>query len=76
MTVACGGGTGDGVRLSTACMTGGVLLRRYCDGEAGIPAFLDDYAFIAQAALDLFEASGNPRVFEASNAMARAFGAL
>lgn len=33
----------------------GRLLRRYCDGEAGVPAFLDDYAFLAQALLDLFE---------------------
>src|SRR5579885_589915 len=33
----------------------GQLLRRYCDGEAGVPAFLDDYAFLAQALLDLFE---------------------
>ncbi len=38
----------------------GELLRRYCDGQAAIPAFLDDYAFLAQALLDLFEASGNP----------------
>ena len=36
----------------------GTLLRRWCEGEAGIPGFLDDYAFLAQAALDLFEAGG------------------
>lgn len=35
----------------------GELLRRFCDGEAAVPAFLDDYAFLAQALLDLFEAS-------------------
>jgi uncharacterized protein YyaL (SSP411 family) len=34
----------------------GQLLRRYCDGEAAVPAFLDDYAFLSQALLDLFEA--------------------
>jgi uncharacterized protein len=36
----------------------GALLRRYCEGEAAIDGFLDDYAFVAQAALDLFEATG------------------
>ena len=33
----------------------GVLLRRYRQGEAAIPGFLDDYAFFAQALLDLYE---------------------
>lgn len=37
----------------------GQLLRRFCDGEAAIPGFLDDYAFFAQALLHLFEASSN-----------------
>ncbi len=36
----------------------GQLLRRYSEGEGGIPAFLDDYAFLAEAMLDLFEATG------------------
>ncbi|MBV8820651.1 MAG: thioredoxin domain-containing protein, partial [Acidobacteriaceae bacterium] len=31
------------------------LLRRFRDGEGAIPAFLDDYAFFAQALLDLYE---------------------
>jgi uncharacterized protein YyaL (SSP411 family) len=31
------------------------LLRRYRQGEAAIPAFLDDYAFLANALLDLYE---------------------
>lgn len=39
----------------------GQLLRRFCDGEAAVAGFVDDYAFLAQACLDLFEAS-----FEAS----------
>jgi hypothetical protein len=38
----------------------GNLQRRFCEGEAAIPAFLDDYAFVAQALLDLFEASFDP----------------
>jgi len=33
----------------------GVLLRRFRDGEAAIPGFLDDYAFLACALLDLYE---------------------
>jgi uncharacterized protein len=37
------------------------LLRRYCEGEAAIPAFTDDYAFLASALLDTFEASGEAR---------------
>jgi uncharacterized protein YyaL (SSP411 family) len=36
------------------------LLRVYSGGETTIPAFLDDYAFLAQALLDLFEAAGDP----------------
>ncbi len=34
----------------------GQLLRRYCDGDAAVNAFLDDYAFLSNALLDLFEA--------------------
>jgi uncharacterized protein YyaL (SSP411 family) len=35
----------------------GMLLRRWRDGEAAIPGFLDDYAFFAQGLLDLYETS-------------------
>ena len=33
----------------------GILLRRYRQGSAAIPGFLDDYAFFTQALLDLYE---------------------
>jgi uncharacterized protein YyaL (SSP411 family) len=33
----------------------GILLRRYRAGDAAIPGFLDDYAFFAQALLDLYQ---------------------
>jgi uncharacterized protein YyaL (SSP411 family) len=39
----------------------GTLLRRYREGEAAIPGFLDDYAFLAQALLDLYETDFDPR---------------
>jgi len=33
----------------------GILLRRYREGEAAIPGFLDDYALFAQSLIDLYE---------------------
>src|ERR1700745_430471 len=38
----------------------GKLLRRFRDDEAAVEGFLDDYAFLAQALLDLYEADFNP----------------
>jgi uncharacterized protein YyaL (SSP411 family) len=38
----------------------GILLRRFRDGDAAIPGFLDDYAFFAAALLDLYEADFDP----------------
>ena len=38
----------------------GVLLHRWAKGEAAIPAFLDDYAYLADGLLDLADATGEP----------------
>ncbi len=48
----------------------GRLWRRHCDGETAIPAFLDDYAFLIQALVDLYEASFDRRYLEAAAALA------
>jgi uncharacterized protein len=42
----------------------GILLRRFRDGDAAIPGFLDDYAFITAALLDLYESDFNPTHLE------------
>jgi len=41
----------------------GGLLRRYRDGAAAIDGFLDDYAFLALAMLDLYETNFDPADF-------------
>jgi uncharacterized protein len=47
----------------------GTLLRRYRDGEAAIPGFLDDYAFFIAALLDLYEADFDPIRIETALAL-------
>jgi uncharacterized protein YyaL (SSP411 family) len=37
----------------------GTLSRRYKDGEVAVDGYLDDYAFVARGALDLFGATGD-----------------
>ncbi len=44
----------------------GTLLRRWRDGEAAIPAFLDDHAFLIAGLLDLHEATGTARWLDAA----------
>ena len=42
----------------------GTLMRRYREGDAAIPGFLDDYAFLIGALLDLYEADFDPSRIE------------
>ena len=42
----------------------GRLLHRYRDGEASIPAFLDDYVFMTTAMLELYDATFDPKYLE------------
>ena len=43
-----------------------ILLHRYRDGDAAIPGFLTDYAFLVQGLLDLYEASFEPKYLRAA----------
>lgn len=45
------------------------LLHVYKDGQAKLDAFLDDYAFFTASLLDLFEATGDAKWFEAAKAL-------
>ncbi len=44
----------------------GRLLKRYRDGEAGLPAHLEDYAFAVWGLIDLYEASFDARYLQAA----------
>jgi len=48
----------------------GRLLRSYRAGKAGLPAYLDDHAFLAEGLLELHEADGNARWLEAARQLA------
>ena len=45
----------------------GILLRRWRNGDAAIPGFLDDYAFFVQGLLDLYESSFKRKYLEAAD---------
>jgi hypothetical protein len=47
----------------------GTLLRRYRAGDAAIPGMLDDYAFLAQGLLDLYESTFDFRYLDAAVAI-------
>jgi len=48
------------------------VLRHVKDGMVRGPGFLDDHAFVADAALDLYEATGNPRWVSLASSIASA----
>jgi uncharacterized protein len=49
----------------------GVLLRRYRDGHAEIPAYAEDYAFLVFGLLELFQADAEPMWLEWAIALQR-----
>ncbi|HEY7369577.1 MAG TPA: thioredoxin domain-containing protein [Thermoanaerobaculia bacterium] len=50
-------------RILETCRRGGLLLHRDKEGRADIPGFASDHAFLAEALLDLYEATFEPRYF-------------
>ncbi len=55
--------------LATLRTADGRLLKRYRQGEAGLTAHLEDYAFLIRGLLDLYETSFETRHFEAALAL-------
>ena len=55
-------------------MTGenGLLYRSWRDGNAELPGYLDDYAFLARGLLDLYEATGDARRLDQARGLAEA----
>jgi uncharacterized protein YyaL (SSP411 family) len=51
---------------------GGVLHRTWKDGQARVPGFLEDHAFLAQGLLELFEATFDPTWLAEARALAGA----
>jgi uncharacterized protein len=54
----------------------GRLMHRMKDGEVRIPGFLDDYAFLAQGLIDLYDATGDEAMLQAADALVRDAGTL
>ena len=54
----------------------GLLLRRWCDGEALHPGVLTDYAFVSQGYIDLFEATGDKLWLDRAASLARRMNEL
>ena len=53
--------------ILTNMYNNGILLRRWRQGDAAIPGFLDDYAFFVQGLLDLYEATFDRKYLQAAN---------
>ncbi|WP_347273310.1 thioredoxin domain-containing protein [Candidatus Kuenenia sp.] len=52
--------------LNTLLQENKILLRRYCEGEAAIAGFLDDYAFFVNGLIDLYEATFQEKYLQAA----------
>jgi uncharacterized protein YyaL (SSP411 family) len=52
--------------ILSALRPNGTLLRRYCDGEAGFEANLEDYAYLIRGLLELYQVSGDSKWLEAA----------
>jgi uncharacterized protein YyaL (SSP411 family) len=57
--------------IAQRMVAGGVLYRRFRDGETAIPGFLDDYAGFVQGLIDLYEAAFDPRDLQLAVQLAR-----
>ena len=57
-----------GVRLDRDAQRRGRLRRSWKDGEARLDAYLEDYAYLVEALLTLYEATFEPRWFDAARA--------
>ena len=55
--------------LSDCCTTEGRLLRIHSAGKASIPAFIEDYAALADGLLSLYEATAEERWFAGARAL-------
>ena len=55
--------------LSTLQVKEGRLLRRYREGEAALPGYLDDYAFLSWALVEAYEATFDPAYLEQAIAL-------
>ena len=55
--------------ILTTLRPNGRLLRIYAGGRASVPAFLDDYAALADGLLSLYEATGGERWFTAARTL-------
>ncbi len=53
-------GAADFLRAKLADKSGRALLHRWRDGDAAIPGMADDYAYLAQGLVDLYEAGFDP----------------
>ncbi len=52
--------------IESNLIVAGQLMRRYRDGSAGVPAFLDDYASLVQGLLELYQCALDPAYLDSA----------